>query len=168
VTDPTNRTDPTDPRWHEWVESHDPETMPLLLNLHLAQAQAIARARAVWRRHGLAAAEFDVLASLRSAAPPRELTPSQLQAALVITSGGLTKVMRQLEARGLVERSRQQIDQRVKPIKLTPSGKRLVEKAMAELSAAAGASIRSLLTADEMAMLSALLAKLVASDAGAR
>ena len=131
----------TTPR-HVWSESHDPEIMPLMLSLHQAQGQAFAQARAIWTKHGLTAAEFDVLATLRNAPQPHELTPSQLQASLLITSGGLTKVMRQLEARKLVTRSQHGIDQRVKPIRLALPGKRLVEKAMAELVATSGKQVR--------------------------
>jgi DNA-binding MarR family transcriptional regulator len=82
----------------------------------------------------------------------------------MITSGGLTKVMRQLEARKLVSRSQQQSDQRVKPIRLTLSGKRLVEKATAELAAASGAWVRSTLDAKEIAALTKLLGKLSGKD----
>ncbi|MDO9386112.1 MAG: MarR family transcriptional regulator, partial [Thiobacillus sp.] len=130
---------------HEWSESHAPEMMPLMLHLHRAQGQAFARARAIWTSHGLTPAEFDVLATLRNAPPPHELTPSQLQYSVMITSGGLTKVMQQLEARDLVTRSQQQQDLRIKPIKLTHSGKRLVERAMAELAATSGTWVRGVL-----------------------
>ncbi|MDP3124759.1 MAG: MarR family transcriptional regulator, partial [Thiobacillus sp.] len=108
---------------HEWAESHEPETMPMVLFLHHAQGLSFTLARTVWTRNGLAPAEFDVLATLRNAPAPHELTPTQLQDSLLITSGGLTKVMLQLETRNLVIRSRHQTDQRVKPIKLTPAGK---------------------------------------------
>lgn len=57
--------------------------------------------------------------------PPHELTPSQLQDSVMITSGGLTKVMQQLEARNLVTRTLQQGGQRISPVRLTQSGKRV-------------------------------------------
>lgn len=139
-----------------------------MLSLHQAQEGAFTRARALWAKHGLTAAEFDVLATLRNAPLPHELTPSQLQESVLITSGGLTKVMRQLEARKLVTRPLHEIDQRVKPVKLAPPGKRLVEKAMAELAAASGKQVRAVLDGQEIAMLTGLLRKLVAAgDAGA-
>jgi DNA-binding MarR family transcriptional regulator len=111
----------------------------------------------VWARHGLTPAEFDVLATLRRSPPPCELTPSKLRASLVITSGGLTKVMRQLEARKLVARSQQRLDQRVKPVKLSPSGKRLVEKAMAELVSVSRTAIGSAMKKRDIATLTQLL-----------
>ncbi|MDP3125505.1 MAG: MarR family winged helix-turn-helix transcriptional regulator, partial [Thiobacillus sp.] len=88
----------------------------------------------------------------------------QLQDSLLITSGGLTKVMLQLETRNLVIRSRHQTDQRVKPIKLTPAGKRLVEKAMRELAATSSAWVRGILEANEISLLTGMLRKLAGSD----
>ena len=82
----------------------------------------MAPGREVFARHSLTPAEFDLLATLRRSPPPRELTPSEVQSLLFITSGGLTKVMDKLEARGLVARSRHAADQRVRPVKLTAAG----------------------------------------------
>lgn len=149
---------------NEWVDSHDPETMVLLLSLHRAQGLAFSRARSVWSRHGLTPAEFDVLATLRGSPPPYRLTPSDLQASLAITSGGLAKVMKHLEARGLVSRSRQQVDQRVKPVRLAPAGKRLVEESMGELAELSGAWVRELLRANEIGVLTELLGKIAGAD----
>lgn len=136
----------------------------MMLFLHRAQGLSFTLARAVWTRNGLAPAEFDVLATLRNAPAPHEMTPTQLQDALLITSGGLTKVMLQLETRNLVIRSRHQTDLRVKPIKLTPTGKRLVEKAMRELAATSSAWVRGILEANEISLLTGMLRKLVESD----
>jgi DNA-binding MarR family transcriptional regulator len=54
--------------------------------------------------HGLSPSELDVLVTLRRSAAPWVLTPSEIQRALLITSGGLTKILQQLEGRGLVTR----------------------------------------------------------------
>lgn len=67
--------------------------------------------------------------------------------------------MRQLEERKLVTRSQTNFDQRIKPIKLTRNGKRLIEKAMAELAAKSGAWVRKILGAEEIALLTALLGR---------
>lgn len=150
---------PKDTQRHDWADSFDPAVTPLMLNLHRAQGLAFSRARGVWARHALTPAEFDVLATLRNSPPPRELTPSELRASVVITSGGLTKVMQQLETRRLVNRSQQMTDQRVKPVKLTQAGKRLVEKVMAELAATSGTWVRNILDAEEIGLLTKLLGK---------
>lgn len=154
---------PTMPR-HEWSESHAPDTVPLMLHLHRAQALAYIQAQTVWAGHGLAPAEFDVLATLRNAPPPHELTPSQLQASVMITSGGLTKVMRQLEAGKLVNRPPSASDQRIKPIRLTPAGRRRVEKAMAELATVSCAWIYSVLDKKEIGQLTGLLQKITGEN----
>lgn len=136
----------------------------MLLQLHRAQGLALSRARLVWARHELSPAEFDVLASLRNAPAPHELTPSQLHESLLITSGGLSKVMGQLESRQLVLRSRQTLDQRIKPVRLTVLGRHLVEKAMAELAAESRAWVQRMLSAAEISRLTALLAKITVGE----
>lgn len=145
---------------HAWSESHAPDTLPLILHLHHARETAFARVRPILARHGLTPAEFDVLATLRNAPAPHRLTPSELRDCLLITSGGLTKVMRQLEARNLVSRSQDPRDQRIKPIQLTHTGRTLIERAMAEMSTAADAWLRDILDAEEIARLSILLQRL--------
>ena len=111
-------------------------------------------------RHHLSWAEFDALATLRRAPPPCELTPSELQRAMVITSGGLSKVLQQLERRGLVERSTTDADRRIKPVRLTDKGAKLIEQAMVELLDASNAAIRPQLTNKEIDQLVVLLEKL--------
>lgn len=112
-------------------------------------------------RHGLSVAEFDVLATLRNAPAPYEMTPSQIQQDMVITSGGLTKLMLQLAGRGLVERLPFEDDRRVKPLRLTAPGRQTIEAAMGELLETSGRWIRQALTGGEMAQLTALLKRLV-------
>lgn len=150
---------------HRWDSALDPEVVPLFLMLQWARAASLDTMRPLLAKHGCTAAEFDVLATLRNAPAPHCLTPSQIQAEVVITSGGLTKVMLHLEERRLVQRRQQEEDMRVKPVALTEAGKALVEVAMAELVAASGQWIRGRLDGNEIATLTALLAKLAAPAA---
>lgn len=143
-----------------WSEGIDLDVAALVLTLHRAQETVLAFNRNIWSQHGLTPAEFDVLATLRRSPPPRELTPSDIQRLMVITSGGLTKVMGRLEARGLVSRMHDSADRRVRPVKLTAAGKRLVEKAMTQLDREMAASIRSTFSAREIAALTDTLARL--------
>ncbi len=143
-----------------WPETFDLRIMPFLLALqrvntaeHLDIGWALARYR-------LSLAEFDVLASLRRAPAPYELTPSELQRAVVITSGGLSKVLQQLESRELVLRSTTEDDRRVKPVRLTAKGAKLIEQAIVELMAAANTAIRPRLSDKEIEQLTLLLEKL--------
>ena len=145
-----------------WSEGIDLDTVALVFALHRASEAVMAPGREIWGRHGLTSSEFDVLATLRRSPPPRELTPSEIQHLLFITSGGLSKVMSRLETRGLVSRPPHATDMRVRPVRLTLQGKRLVEKAMAELMAESSAAIRTTFTTTEIACLTATLAKLAA------
>ena len=103
---------------HRWDSSLDPAVSPLFLNLQWAHARSLDLMKPLLVRHVLSAAEFDVLATLRNADAPHELTPTQVQDRVVITSGGLTKIMLQLESRDLVRRLQLDDDQRVKPVRL--------------------------------------------------
>ena len=148
---------------HQWDCALDPEVVPLFLHLHWAHARSLQDMRPVLLRHGLSTAEFDVLATLRNAPAPHEMTPSQIQREMVITSGGLTKLMLQLAGRGLVERPSFEDDRRVKPLRLTAIGRQAVEAAMVEMLAASGQWIRAALTGAEIAQLTQLLDRLVAA-----
>lgn len=151
-----------------WPETFDPRIMSLLLALqHVHTAESI-NFDWVMARHRLTLAEFDALASLRRAAAPRELTPSELQRAMVITSGGLSKVIAQLEARALVARSTSQHDKRVKPVRLTAKGTKLIEQAMTELLEAARSGIKPLLSDQELDQLIELMEKLAGRAAAAQ
>ena len=86
--------------------------------------------RQALRPFGLTFAEFEVLCALRVAGPGRETLPSDLQQRILISSGGLTKVLVSLQGRGLIGRPRSQTDARRKPVVLLPDGRRLVERAM--------------------------------------
>lgn len=148
---------------HQWDSALDPEVVPLFLHVQWAQARSLQEMRPVLLRHGLSVAEFDVLATLRNAPAPYEMTPSQIQQDMVITSGGLTKLMLQLAGRGLVERPSFEDDRRVKPLRLTAIGRQAVEAAMVEMLAASGQWIRAALTGAEIAQLTQLLDRLVAA-----
>lgn len=145
---------------HQWDTSLDPEIVPLFLALQWAQARSIQPMKPLLARYALSLAEFDVLATLRNAPAPHAMTPKEIQDEVVITSGGLTKVMLQLETRELVSRLQHASDLRIKPVCLTHSGKALIETAMAEMLVASGAWIRQSLTADEIRHLTGLLNKL--------
>jgi DNA-binding MarR family transcriptional regulator len=85
---------------------------------------------------GLTAAEYDVLAALRRSGPPYRLRPSGLSGELLLSSGGTTKVLRQLSARGLVSRYPDGEDGRVSWVGLTAAGAELAERVIRATSAA--------------------------------
>ncbi|MFB7123219.1 MarR family winged helix-turn-helix transcriptional regulator [Kitasatospora sp. NPDC056273] len=80
--------------------------------------------------HGLDAASFDVLATLRRSGPPYRLTPTGLMRSAMVTSGAITQRLDRLEARGLVTRARSDQDGRSREVALTPEGRDLIDRAL--------------------------------------
>ena len=154
------RIDPIEMHRQNWPETFDFRLMAFLLSMHQVRADQFAHTDGVMASHHLSLAEFDVLTTLRRSSAPHELTPTELQGAMLITSGGLTKVLRQLETRKLVIRSTTEADRRVKPVRLTAKGAKLIELAMVELMEASRAWIKPLLTSKEIDQLTALLKKI--------
>ncbi len=87
-------------------------------------------AQTALRDFDLTHSEFELLAALRSHGPPFRLNPTDLYEAMLMSSGGLTKLLKGLETRGLVSRPQGLGDGRSKPVQLTPAGCALVETAM--------------------------------------
>ncbi|PKO34111.1 MAG: hypothetical protein CVU34_08825 [Betaproteobacteria bacterium HGW-Betaproteobacteria-7] len=149
---------------HPWDSALAPDISPLFLALQWAHQRSLIAMQPVLDKFRLSAAEFDVLATLRNAPAPHQMTPAQIQYQVVITSGGLTKVMLQLVDRGLVERSQSADDLRVKPVRLSASGCQAIETAMQAMLEVNGQWIRGALAADEIAQLTRLLRKIVEAD----
>jgi len=80
--------------------------------------------------HGLSGGEFAVLAALRRAGAPYQLTPAGLTRSLMVTSGGMTKRLAALQQRGLISREAAAADRRSLPVTLTAAGKDLVDAIM--------------------------------------
>ncbi|MFE6054384.1 MarR family winged helix-turn-helix transcriptional regulator [Kitasatospora sp. NPDC056446] len=80
--------------------------------------------------HGLDAASFDVLATLKRSGPPYRLTPTGLMQSAMVTSGAITQRLDRLEGRGLVTRTRSDQDGRSREVALTPEGHALIDRAL--------------------------------------
>ncbi|MFC5663972.1 MarR family winged helix-turn-helix transcriptional regulator [Kitasatospora misakiensis] len=80
---------------------------------------------------GIGRGEFDVLATLRRSGEPYALSPRELTAALMLTTGGMTGRLDKLERAGLVTRSPDPNDRRGLRISLTPEGRSTVDAALA-------------------------------------
>ena len=113
-----------------WPEIYSPEADSMIY-MNRVQQFSHARVCEVLADFNLTLGEFDILATLRRSAKPHVLLPSQLQRSVLITSGGLTKMLYHLESIGLISRSVREKDKRCKRVHLTPKGKRVTEKAMA-------------------------------------
>jgi len=91
---------------------------------------------AAFSAHGLETWEFDVLAALRRAGPPQQLSPGQLLRETMVTSGTMTNRVDRLASRGLVERDLHPDDKRGVLVRLTEAGRVAVDAALADLLAA--------------------------------
>lgn len=98
----------------------------------LARRLDLARG-AAFSEHGLDSWEFDVLSALRRAGRPYELSPGQLVAQTLVTSGTMTNRVDRLLARGFVERHPDPRDRRGVIVRLTPTGMRTVDSALDDL-----------------------------------
>ncbi len=84
----------------------------------------------VFSRFGLNGAGFDVLATLRRSGAPYSLSPGELMAQMMITSGTATNRIDQLVKAGLVTRTQNPEDKRGMIVTLTPEGLALIEQAV--------------------------------------
>jgi DNA-binding MarR family transcriptional regulator len=98
------------------------------LSRHLDRARS-----AAFARHGLETWEFDVLAALRRAGPPYQLSPGQLVGLTMVTSGTMTNRIDRLAGRGLVRRLPDPADGRGVMVRLEEGGRILADAALADL-----------------------------------
>jgi len=126
----------------------------------LARHLDLAR-RDAFTRHGIESWEFDVLAALRRAGAPYELSPGRLLRETLVTSGTMTNRVDRLAARGYVERYPEPADRRGVIVRLTREGKAAVDAAFEELLAAENALLADLPDRDRD-RLTALLRTLLA------
>lgn len=109
---------------------------------------------------GLTEGELNVLAALRRAGPPHELTPTELYRGLLVSSGAMTNRLDRLEDAGLVRRTPDHEDRRRIRVSLTAEGRRVIDEAMdAHTTALAGRL--GFLGADERGRLAALLRRVL-------
>ncbi|GAA1549805.1 MarR family winged helix-turn-helix transcriptional regulator [Kribbella lupini] len=124
-------------------------------------ARHLDRARShAFATHGLESWEFDVLAALRRAGSPYQLSPGRLLKETLVTSGTMTNRVDRLAARGLVERLPDPADRRGVLVQLTTAGRDAVDAALADLLAHERALLATVTDRDQ-AKLARLLRELV-------
>lgn len=111
---------------------------------------------------GIGRGEFDVLATLRRAGEPHTLSPSQLSATLMLTTGGMTGRLDKLERAGLVRRVPDPADRRALRAQLTAKGRGLVDEAV-EAGLAEQSAALDQLPAQQRTQLAGLLRALLAA-----
>ena len=149
----------------QWaVERPELDVGPMLVigRLHRLAEILDQRLRPPVAAAGLGNGDFDVLAALRRSGPPYRLTPTELAATTMVTSGAVTKRVDRLIRQGLVERSVSETDGRGRVIALTAAGKELQER-LHPAHLANEDRLLGALDADERRQLAGLLSKLLVS-----
>ena len=81
---------------------------------------------------GLNDGDYGVLAPLRRAGAPNQLTPTELAKHRMMTSGGMTATLDRLERKGLVTRVPDPDDRRGSLVRLTDAGRDVIDEAMTQ------------------------------------
>jgi DNA-binding MarR family transcriptional regulator len=145
--------------WPEGYSSAE-EVMLRLYHAALRHTEELQRFLA---QFDLTTPEFVTLRVLRREPEPHVMTPSALHETLVLSPGGMTKILKQLEAKGLVARRGDEADKRRNLVALTKRGEETigtVQHAVRELDAAL---LEQTLTDREQQRLAQLLRKLLVS-----
>ncbi|MFJ9445976.1 MarR family winged helix-turn-helix transcriptional regulator [Kitasatospora sp. NPDC101235] len=114
-----------------------------------------ARLEPALKEHGLTAANFHVLVTLRQAGPSHRLTTGQLAALDMVTCSGMTVRADRLEKEGLITRERDDRDRRIIHLRLTDRGVDLVDRLLAHYYAVEE-QLTATLDADEHRVLTKL------------
>jgi DNA-binding MarR family transcriptional regulator len=135
-TDASSAADEVDRLVQAWRrERPDLDVAPLEVLSRVSRlARHLDRARrTAFATHALEPWEFDVLAALRRAGEPYQLSPGSLITQTLVTSGTMTNRIDRLEDRGLVERLKDPGDRRGVLVRLTAEGRSRVDAALTDL-----------------------------------
>ncbi len=148
-------------QWQRERPDLDTAAMGLLGRLTRLHAHLSREIESVLGEHDLSRPSFDVLATLRRSGAPYRLSPGDLLAATMVTSGTMTNRIDQLEKRGLVCRLSNPPDGRSFLIGLTDEGLSLIDRTVTA-HVANQQRITACLSPDEFAALDGLLARYLA------
>ncbi len=133
--------------WHRERPDLDAARMEMEVVDRLVRVAGYLRegAEAALAPFGLSAPGYGVLAALRRAGEPYELTPTELSRQARLTSGAMTNRIDRLEEEGLVERRRHRGgDRRSVHIRLTEKGRKLLDRAATARFAQAAKALEGL------------------------
>jgi DNA-binding MarR family transcriptional regulator len=114
-------------QWRQERPELDVSPLGVVGRLHRLADTLNVELRALFAEAGLSDGDFDVIASLRRAGAPFALTPGELAATTMVTSGAVTKRVDRLEAQGYVTRTVSSEDGRSRTIALTAEGIALID-----------------------------------------
>lgn len=154
----------------QWAhERPDLDTTAMAVFDRIASLSRIAgdRVEQAYAAFGIGRPEFDVLATLRRAGEPFQLSPGELAASMALSTGGTTARLDRLEKAGLVERLPSPSDRRSVLVRLTEAGYEVIEQAVG-----AGLAEQQRMLADlpseRLRQLDALLREALRATGGAR
>jgi DNA-binding MarR family transcriptional regulator len=130
VTTPRDALDRILEQWRAERPDLDCSPMGIIGRISQLQREVNLAQRATFARHGLDVPSFDVLAALRRAGPPYQLTPTELMRTALVTSGAITQRLDRLEERGLITRQRSRDDGRAVVVSLTDAGREALDAAL--------------------------------------
>jgi len=116
---------------HQWEKERpdlDPSPIAIVGRLSRLSRAAERKIEANFKKYGLHGGTYDLLATLRRNGEPFALTPTQLQAEMMLSSGATTYRIDLLEKRGLLERTPDPNDRRGTLVRLTDAGRKLTDE----------------------------------------
>lgn len=119
--------------WQRERPDLDVEPLQVMSRLDRLAGVLGERRAEIFARHGLRRHEFDVLAALRRAGEPFQLTAGELALRTYVTSGTMTSRLDGLTTRGLVRRAQDTVDGRLVVVALTADGREIVDHAFGAL-----------------------------------
>lgn len=127
------RKDPVDAIVDQWATVRpdlDTKAMEVFGRIFRLSRTMGDRMEKAYAPHGISRGEFDVLATLRRSGDPYTLSPRQLSATLMLTTGGMTGRLDKLERAGLLRRAPDPHDRRGLRVTLTEKGLTLIDEAV--------------------------------------
>lgn len=138
-----------------------PRAIDLFLVLQKAYRATLAKVEISKKKAGLGDSDFRVLEVLHS----RGSSPVNVIGELIgLTTGSITTAVDRMESKWLVVRKRHPNDSRIRLVELTSKGRRLIERASAEL-ASDMENLVDCLSQEERTTVAALLSKLASRAA---
>jgi DNA-binding MarR family transcriptional regulator len=106
---------------------------------------------------------YAVVATLRASGPPYRMSPSELQNTLLVSSGGVSNIIKKAEKSGYVRRLTDPVDRRGVIVELTGSGI-LLSRATMPAQADLERALVDCLSQNEQRLLASLLRRLIVAN----
>ena len=119
-------------QWRNERPDIDPSPMGVIGRMLRLDKIFITKIQKLHAEYGLNVGEFDLLATLLRSGPSYALTPKQLLATLMLTSGAMTNRIDRLETKKYIQRSADPDDRRGVLVSLTINGRKLIDAAISE------------------------------------